>query len=86
MNASYLTHERFIPPEEFTDDSYEDKDTALAEFNALRAEVLARITIQQNILTLQLGAAGAVLSFALASSGPVGATCSCLYCPSRRTC
>lgn len=57
---------------ENSDDSnveYSSAESALAEFNALRAEVLARMTIQQNVLSLQLGASGAVISFALAAGG-----------------
>jgi hypothetical protein len=46
-----------------------EKDGPLAEYNALRAEILGRQAAQQNLLTLQLTASGAVLSFALATVG-----------------
>lgn len=45
------------------------KDGPLEEYKALRAEILTRIVIQQNIVTLQLTVSGAVISFALAGSG-----------------
>jgi hypothetical protein len=41
-------------------------DGALAEFTALRQEILNRSTAQQNVLALQLSTSGALFGFALA--------------------
>lgn len=51
----------------------DEKDGPIEEFKALRAEIVCRITIQQNILTLQLTVSGAVISFALAGAGRTNA-------------
>jgi hypothetical protein len=55
----------------------EDRDptgvsVALAEFEALRAEILQISNSQWSILALQLTAAGVVFSFALSSAGHIG--------------
>jgi hypothetical protein len=52
-----------------TDDRPTDKDAILAEFNALRAEVIARQNSQQALLSIQLTAAGALFSLALSGAG-----------------
>jgi hypothetical protein len=44
----------------------------IEEFSALRAEVLARIKVRDQLMIVALGAAGALLSFA--SSGPANQT------------
>jgi hypothetical protein len=41
-------------------------DAALAEFNGLRAEVLARLSAMQTVLTLQVTVSGAIFSVVLA--------------------
>ena len=52
-------------------DSY-SLEACLAEFSALRAELLQRIANNWNIFALQLTAAGVIFSFALSSSGRTG--------------
>ncbi|WP_250030162.1 hypothetical protein [Paractinoplanes maris] len=46
-----------------------EHESALAEFTALRAEIVARQNIQQGLLSLQLTAAGALFSLALSGAG-----------------
>ena len=50
----------------------ESLEGALAEFAALRAEILHRMTIRWNIFALQLTASGVIFSFALADSSRIG--------------
>jgi hypothetical protein len=45
----------------------DDRQTVIAEFTALRGEILQRSSILWNVFALQLAAAGAVFSFALSS-------------------
>lgn len=45
------------------------QDAAIAEFNALRAEIVARQNSQQGLLSIQLTAAGALFSLALSGAG-----------------
>lgn len=49
-----------------------DHETLLAEFTALRAEILQRQNIQWNTFALQLTAAGVVFSFALSNPSHTG--------------
>jgi hypothetical protein len=49
-----------------------DHETLLAEFAALRAEILQRQNIQWNTFALQLTAAGVVFSFALSNPSHTG--------------
>lgn len=49
-----------------------DHETLLAEFAALRAEILQRQSIQWNTFALQLTAAGVVFSFALSNPSHTG--------------
>ncbi len=50
-----------------------DSASVIAEYNALRSEILTRITLQQQVFALHLTASGAILSLALArpSNAPV---------------
>jgi hypothetical protein len=57
----------FVHGETVTTES--EKDAVLAEFNALRAEIIARQNSQQGLLSIQLTAAGALFSLALAGAG-----------------
>jgi hypothetical protein len=50
-----------------SDNNAVDREMLLAEFAALRAEILQRTSLQWNIFALQLTAAGVVFSFALSS-------------------
>lgn len=49
------------------DEPGDDTEGALAEFTALRAEVVHALSVQQSIFALQLTSAGAIFTFALAS-------------------
>ena len=49
-----------------------DRDMILAEYPALRAEILQRSSLQWNMFALQLTAAGVVFSFALSNSTHTG--------------
>jgi len=49
-----------------------DREMLLAEFAALRAEILQRTSLQWNIFALQLTAAGVVFSFALSNPSHTG--------------
>jgi hypothetical protein len=49
-----------------------DRETLLAEFTALRAEILQRQSIQWNTFALQLTATGVVFSFALSNPSHTG--------------
>ncbi|GIF64096.1 hypothetical protein Ais01nite_21310 [Asanoa ishikariensis] len=51
------------------DDTVRSQETALAEFTALRAEIMARQNSQQALLSIQLTVAGALFSLALSSPG-----------------
>ena len=53
-------------------DSAVDREMLLAEFAALRAEILQRMSLQWNIFALQLTAAGVVFSFALSNPSHTG--------------
>jgi hypothetical protein len=46
-----------------------EKEIVLAEFNALRAEIIARQASAQSLLSIQLTAAGALFSLALSGAG-----------------
>jgi hypothetical protein len=50
-----------------------EQESALAEFHALRAEILLRLENQHGLYVLQLGASGAILSFALADTSHLAA-------------
>jgi hypothetical protein len=50
-----------------SDDDAADREMLLAEFSALRAEILQWTSMQWNIFALQLTASGVVFSFALQS-------------------
>lgn len=52
-----------------SDDAWSEQDAALTEFNALRAEIIARHNSQQALLSIQLTAAGALFSLALSGAG-----------------
>jgi len=52
-----------------SDDESRSQDAALAEFNALRAEIVARQNSQQGLLSIQLTATGALFSLALSGAG-----------------
>ncbi len=60
-----------LPPPPPVDDP--DSAATIAEYNALRSEILTRITLQQQVFALHLTASGAILSLALArpSNAPV---------------
>ena len=49
-----------------------DREMLLAEFAALRAEILQRSSLQWNIFALQLTAAGVIFSFALSNPSHTG--------------
>lgn len=49
-----------------------DRETVIAEFAALRAEILQRSNLQWSIFAFQLTASGVIFSFALSSSSHVG--------------
>lgn len=49
-----------------------DQEMLLAEFTALRAEILQRSSLQWNIFALQLTAAGVIFSFALSGPSHIG--------------
>jgi hypothetical protein len=49
-----------------------DRDAVIAEFTALRAEILQRSDTQWNVLALQLTATGVIFSFALSNSSHIG--------------
>ena len=55
-----------------SDDDATDGEMLLAEFAALRAEILQRTNMQWNIFALQLTAAGVVFSFALSNPSHTG--------------
>ena len=59
-------------PKEDAQVSAVDREMLLAEFAALRAEILQRMSMQWNIYALQLTAAGVVFSFALSNSSHTG--------------
>jgi hypothetical protein len=52
-----------------TDEGSPGQDAALAEFGALRAEIIARQNSQQGLLSIQLTATGALFSLALSGAG-----------------
>ena len=54
------------------DDSAVSREITLAEFAALRAEILSRVNLQWNIFALQLTAAGVIFSFALSNPHHTG--------------
>lgn len=54
------------------DNNSDDRQAVLAEFTALRAEILQRSSILWNVFALQLAATGAVFSFALSSHSHIG--------------
>ncbi|MFF0492200.1 hypothetical protein ACFYTQ_24485 [Nocardia sp. NPDC004068] len=56
-----------LAPSQNLDDTRENQEGALAEFAALRNEVVHALAVQQTIFALQLTSAGAVYTFALAS-------------------
>src|SRR5690348_12310111 len=49
-----------------------DRQTLLAEFSALRAEILQRTNIAWNVFALQVTAAGIIFSFALSKDTHTG--------------
>jgi hypothetical protein len=49
--------------------AFPGQEGALAEFNALRAEIIARQNSQQGLLSIQLTATGAIFSLALSGAG-----------------
>jgi hypothetical protein len=53
-------------------DHAHSRELFLAEYTALRAEILQRMSMQWNIFALQLTAAGVVFSFALSNSAHTG--------------
>ena len=55
-----------------SDDSAVDREMLLAEFAALRAEILQRMSLRWNIFALQLTAAGVLFSFALGNPSHTG--------------
>ncbi len=52
-------------------DNSADRETIMAEFTALRAEIVNRSNIQWNVFALQLTASGVVFSFALSNSSHI---------------
>jgi hypothetical protein len=54
------------------DDKSVDREMLLAEFAALRAEILQRMNMQWNMFALQLTAGGVVFSFALSNPSHTG--------------
>ncbi|GIF47172.1 hypothetical protein DFJ67_7203 [Asanoa ferruginea] len=52
-----------------SEDTALGQESALAEFNALRAEIMGRQTNTQQLLSIQLTVSGAVFSLALSSPG-----------------
>nr|GID36370.1 hypothetical protein Aca09nite_28760 [Actinoplanes campanulatus] len=54
---------------ELIENAVPEKDVVLAEFNALRAEIIARQASAQGLLSIQLTAAGALFSLALSGTG-----------------
>jgi hypothetical protein len=50
----------------------EETSAALAEFSALRQEILFHMSAQQNLYLFQLAAAGSILSFAVTGAGRGG--------------
>jgi hypothetical protein len=53
-------------------DNSPDREAVIAEFIALREEILHRSNLQWNVFALQLTATGVIFSFALSSSSHIG--------------